>query len=523
MSFPFKLNAIQSGLVTGHNIMWLKYALLVFILLVRVIDISERHELHPDEVYSVLLAKCNTAYTESVPDGDYTGAELQTYLIADHTLGSDLKQLYLNNSDTPHASLYYMLLRVCLCGFNTWDAERVALCGGILNLVLLTFSYLILWKIIALFANSRLWVCVGTCAIAFLSPGAGECAMLVREYQLAMFGIIWYSYTVLTLFNRINQDRPKLWHTVMPAVLACTVSLSSGYLNAFFLILLPVLLLIFNRKSLNKDHTLKFIGAMGIVAVLGLALAVSAYKGYFFFITHKSVHTDKAFGDLAASLYDSLWRDTICTTFTIPVLLTLATLLFTPIITRFKHLCKFANKWLLPPHPNNIPCVLACIGAALLTIMLVQYTSMLRQSRYSFPYMPMLALLLPVATERFKNTFATMISLSITVYYCALSLFIAPCRNFNWVTQRKVMEPGAQMYNLNPNEQVLLYPLLTAESTYTIKHDTGRIPDFEAAPVTIINYYPKGLPPHTTITRFNGPVRAVVLPANYSDVGAISL
>lgn len=514
MTLGRRLAATVAGL--GHvNAGWLKWPLLAFILLVRAVDICERHELHPDEVYSVLLAECNPAYTRPVPDGTYTGAELQAGLVSDHTLSQDLKQLYLNNADTPHASLYYMLLRLCLCGLTEWDAGRVALIGGLLNLALLACCYLLLWRIAGRVCCHNPWLCAGTAAMAFLSPGAGECVTLVREYQLAMLGIIWYTVAVLQLHDRIRgKCRDGRMRTSANVALSCALCLSSGYLNALYVVGLPLMLVLLTLRNGGTRTAARFTLAIAGLAAAGLAVAACLYRGYFFFLTHQTVHTARAFNDFAGSLHASLWRDTVLEGLTLPALLCLgAVAVLTVAVTTIKPLrTRPAGLWteVGTRRPADISLqAAACVLAALAAIVLVQYASLLRQSRYSYPFLPLLCLTLPLATMRLKESWSQALALLMAAYLCIAAVWQAPCRNFGWERQRHIMRNGALLYNLNANEQVLLYPILNTNATYTIMHKPGHRPDFTSATVTMVNYYPEGLPEGTVVTRFHGPVRAV--------------
>jgi len=497
---------------------WLKWALLAFILLVRAVDINERHELHPDEVYSVLLSGCNPAYTRPVPDGSYTGAELQAGLIGVHSLGHDLKQLYINNADAPHASLYYMLLRLCLCGFNSWDAGRAALIGGLLNLALLACCYLLLWGLAMRVCGHDPWLCAGTAAMAFLSPGAGECVALVREYQLAMLGIIWYTVAVLRLHEGIRGvRRDSRFVAAANVALSCALCLSSGYLNSLYVICLPLFIVILTVRVTGPRPAARFTLAVGGLATAGLAVAACMYRGYFFFLTHRTVHTSKAFNDFPGSLQASLWRDTVLEGLTLPALVCLgAAVVITVAVTTIRPLrTRLARLWTNCSHrPAGIaPQALACVLAALAAIVLVQYASLLRQSRYSYPFLPLLSLALPLATMSLKKIWAHAIAIFMAAYFCMAGAKQAPCRDFGWERQRRVMRNGALLYNLNANEQVLLYPILNPDAIYTVRHNPGHGPDFTAAPVTMVNYCPEGLPAGTVVTRFQGPVRSVELRA----------
>ena len=122
-------------------------AILLFIFaacfFVRLNCIVHKTELHSDEVFSMMLSTCNPYYNHALPDGDYSGEELKRLAVLSGEDGlrgavADIAQLWRNNGDAPHASLYYMVLRMALIGYDSFDVHEYAMRGGILNLLFFT-------------------------------------------------------------------------------------------------------------------------------------------------------------------------------------------------------------------------------------------------------------------------------------------------------------------------------------------------------------------------------------------------
>ena len=178
-----------SGLYLSHRkLMDILFVALLFVILlfVRVNNINVKNQLHSDEVFSLMLSTCNNYYNQSIPDGDYTGADLKRMITADNEGGidgafSDIAQLWHNNGDAPHASLYYMVLRFALIGFDSFDVHSLSWRGGALNLVFFAISFLLMYKLLRrLFGDNILLVLAGL-AIAFGNWMSIRNTMLIRE------------------------------------------------------------------------------------------------------------------------------------------------------------------------------------------------------------------------------------------------------------------------------------------------------------------------------------------------------
>lgn len=219
---------------------WLIGAAAVYLILavVRIVGINSRSELHADEVYSLMLARCNPAYFAPLPaDTVFTGAEIKAQLVVNHPLGQDLAQLYLNNGDAPHASLYYMALRLALCGMDGFDAHELAVRGGLLNLIFWTVAFWAMWSLCrSLFGRIRYGdvIVLATLIIAFGIPLSLRCTMLVREYQMAEMFVILFSLTSACICRYVMARRcvpTRLWCFLALAVAGV---ISTGYLNSIY-------------------------------------------------------------------------------------------------------------------------------------------------------------------------------------------------------------------------------------------------------------------------------------------------
>lgn len=483
------------------------------ILAIRVTDICEKEQLHPDEVYSVMIARCNPAFYQGVPPGTYTGAMLQGELTALHPLGDDLLQLYDENHDVPHASLYYMVLRVALQGQDDWSPGDVALRGGLLNLFFLAVAYLLLWRLMYALTRGDPWLAAASCAIAFLAPGAGECVVLVREYQMAMLGVVWYAYALRGVCGFLASELGgRRYLRLLSLVLAAAFCLSTGYMNAFWLVLLPLAWLgamfVFGN-SCDRKGLWSIVWQVVLASVCALVLARGLYAGYFHFLTHGSVHKARAFSDIGGSLCDAFIRDIAREGLTLPLLVLLVMCVAWRIVrlrTDARGDAGHAGSGRADVCSTTF--LVAMSVAAVATVVAVQYCSLLRQARYSYPYLPMLCGLWPLCAACLPPRMVKAACACVMAWFVALGAFTSPRVDYGWERQAMLLRDGALFHGLNPNELPLLYPVLNPAAEYVVEPKDSVL-DFDAAAATVIHTAPQGLPAGMRAERATGPLRII--------------
>lgn len=488
----------------------LGWGLFVVILAIRITDICQKEQLHPDEVYSVMIARCNPAFYRAVPPGTYTGNGLQGQLMAMHPLPDDISRLYDENHDVPHASLYYMALRVALEEQDGWNPRDVALRGGALNLILLVITYLLLWRLMYGLTRGDPWLTAASCAIAFLAPGAGECVVLVREYQMAMLGVVWYAYALWSLYSRAGYaGRGRRWVRLSYLVLSAALCLSTGYLNAFWLMIFPVAwfgALRVSGISRDGERFWPLVLQVLLASVCALVLARGIYAGYFHFLTHGSVHKARAFSDFGGSLCDAFIRDIARQGLTLPLIVLLAMCVAWRMVRlRFNVDVGHAGGC---PDVCSTSFLVAMSAAAVATVVAVQYCSLLRQARYSYPYLPMLCGLWPLCAACLPPRMGKAACACVVAWFVALGTFTSPRVDYGWERQAMLLRDGAVFHGLNPNELPLLYPVLNPAAEYVVEPKDSVL-DYEAAAATVIHTPPQGLPAGMRAERATGPLRII--------------
>ena len=435
-------------------------ACLILLVGIRLAAIYGRTQLHSDEVFSVMLARHNRAYVQALPEGTYSGAQLKAVLADKHSLGQDIASLHSNNYDIPHASMYYMALRVALEPLaDGWDAQAVTRAGGWLNIVFMVVAFWAMWRIGTLvFGRERWWLTLAVITAAMATRTAVFDTMFVREYQMAQMWLTLLALCAVKICLRL-KDKPigfKLY-----ATLALTVcgALSTGYLNAIYVGLVGLgLIVAAARRRRYAD-----MGRLALSAVAAVALCWVIYTGFFNFLLHSTVHTRGGFADGGAAVQRVagwLGSDTLTWTGTVACVAIFALLVW--------------KKRLGQLRPYAVVVWLA--SGAIVAIFLTDYASVLHQARYTFPLLP-LAMLLPGALIAALDDSTSRSAATVwATYYIALALLWPVRTNYGWQQMTPMMENGAVFYHLNPNELPQAIPVLRDDAAYivTSKADTVR-------------------------------------------------
>ena len=435
-------------------------ACLLLLVGIRLAAIYERAQLHSDEVFSVMLARHNQAYVQALPEGTYSGAQLKNVLAREHSLSEDLASLHSNNYDIPHASMYYMALRVALESLaDGWDAQAVARAGGWLNIIFMVVAFWAMWRIGTLmFGRERWWLTLAVITAAMATRTAVFDTMFVREYQMAQMWLTLLALCAVKICIRLRDNHINL---KLYAALAITVcgALSTGYLNAIYVGLVGLgLIVAAARRRRYAD-----VGGLVLSAVAAVALCWVIYTGFFNFLLHSTVHTRGGFSDSGAAVQRVagwLGSDTLTWTGTVAC------------IAIFGLLVWKKRLWQLRSYAVVVWLALG----AIIAIFLTDYASVLHQARYTFPLLP-LAMLLPGALIAALDDSTSRSAATVwATYYIALALLWPVRTNYGWQQMTPMMDNGAVFYRLNPNELPQAIPVLRDDAAYivTSKTDTVR-------------------------------------------------
>ncbi len=431
-------------------------ALFVILLTVRIGGISSREQLHSDEIYSAMLSQCNPAYSTALPkDTIMTGADVKAKLVTEHNLGQDLSSLYNNSGDVPHASLYYMALRFALVGFDTFDAGELALRGGLLNLLFFAITFIALRQTCRLLfekGNGTWMISLAVLAIAFGTRLSVDNTLLVREYQMAEMFIclmVWASASICANAFAGVGVKFKQW---MLYTLAIAGVLSTGYLNAVFVALLSVAMSLVMLLVRCRRMIIPLI----VSPICGLVVAVLIYRGYFNFLLHSTVHTTRAFESFGGVLNLVFVRALTTNGLAMVGMVVLAATLIVALCGKNRRdMFSYHRQWWIPL-------------IALLTMVVVEYASLLRAERYVYPFVATAALLTGVIMYGLKDSWRQIASVFFVVFVVSMALIKPLGKNYNWELMADQLSRGAVFYNFNANELPQVAPVLNDTVSYRL-------------------------------------------------------
>lgn len=426
---------------------------------VRLNCIVHKAELHSDEVFSMMLSTCNPYYNQAIPDGTYTGAELKELIAASGEPGfsgamDDIGQLWVNNADAPHASLYYMALRVALIGYDSFDVHDFVMRGGILNLLFFSLSFFLMYKLLRqIFGKRDFLVYVGL-TIAFCNLLSLRNTMLLREYQMAETAVIALTWIAVRFVQRLRSGETVSWKRYLPAfaaVIGCLLSL--GYFHAFYVIALGLCVAV----ACVRYHYRKGVLLVLLSGVASLAVALALYSGFFNFILHPSVHQTMAFRNFPLALSVVFLRDLPHYLFVSYGYWVVVAALLTAVFSK-----GFRKSLRSNPYFLWLPVVV------LVCMPLIIYASVLKHPRYFYSLLPILSLIVPQAVSMMSTLWRRYFALLIVLFFPVMTVQIRMKENYGWTALSKEMARPLTIYRLNPNEIVQLVPSLSDKTSYTV-------------------------------------------------------
>lgn len=435
-----------------------------------------------------MLARHNQAYVKALPEGTYSGAQLKEVLTHEHSLTEDLASLHSNNYDIPHASMYYMALRVALEPLDDgWNAQAVARAGGWLNIIFMAVAFWAMWRIcILVFGRERWWLAAAIVTAAMATRTAVFDTMFVREYQMAQMWLALLALCAVKICIKLRDSRISYKLYAALAVTICG-ALSTGYLNAIYVGLVGLGLMVAGARRRRYAD----MGGMAVSAVIAVGLCWVIYTGYFNFLLHSTVHTRGGFANSGAAVQRVagwLGSDTLTWTGTVACAAILGLLVWKK---RLGQLRQYA------------PVLWLGLGA-LVAIFLTDYASVLHQARYTFPLLP-LAMLLPGALIAALDDSTSRSAATVwATYYIALALLWPVRTNYGWQQMAPQVENGAVFYRLNPNELPQAIPVLRDDAAYIVTSKTDTVHAHPDIPIVTRLAPPV---PVKSLRAFTGPLK----------------
>ena len=428
-------------------------------LTVRINSLAHKEELHSDEVFSLMLSTCNPYYNHAIADGTYSGQEVKDRIVPveEGDVGEtmrDLGQLWLNNGDAPHASLYYMALRLALTGYGSYDVKEFVVRGGALNLLLFCLSFLLMYRLLRqIFGRRHLLVYVGL-TITFCNLLSVRNTMLLREYQMAETVVVMFTSIAVSVVLKLRSGEALCVRRYLPAFavsIGCLLSL--GYFHVFYIVALGVGVAASGLRY-RQSRTIVLVLVSGL---LGVGFAWLLYAGFFNFIIHPTVHQTMAFRNFPLAISTVFLRDLPHFLFVRYGYWVLAAVFVCTLFSK-----GFRRSAVRNPYFLWLPViVLVCMP-------LMIYASVLKHPRYFYSLLPILSLLVPQAISMMSDLWRRYFALLIILFFPVLTVQIRLKENYGWAKLTAELNQPSTFYKLNPNEFAQLVPSLSDTISYRI-------------------------------------------------------
>lgn len=456
------------------------FVMLLFLVVsfIRIYDMMNKEQYHADEIFSIMLTENVKYYWGQIPDGEYTGEELNNLLLSGKTITemnycsedyiadyrNDISHLWVNNGDTPHASLYYMLLRTAFLAGEFFRSDATInrdirwyyTLGFWLNMLIFASSFVVFYKLTSVVFNGDLFLILLSLSIAFANTYSIENTLLMREYQLAEFSIVLLTFIVAKFLRIEKPTNAIISKYVILISIAIALTLSSGYLNAFYLLALALFVIIYAIKV----KKIELLVAVFLSGVIGLLLSWLIYCGFFNFLIYDSVHTKRAFESIFQVADYLFVRDISNGILTIPVVALLMVSLVVLIISHNRRKICEINSYIWVPI------------LAIISMVLVQYTAVLKMSRYIYPFVSIFILIVPCILRILgRGRWVKLLSILLILYFPTLSLIRPVKKNYGWEHISQQLADGAVICQLNSTEISQVIPCMNDNAKYYIMNN----------------------------------------------------
>ncbi|MBQ9688807.1 hypothetical protein IJV79_04140 [bacterium] len=257
----------------------------IFALLIRIGLLSQKNDLHYDEFINISAASHTEFFQKRnkyfEKNKFYTGKELKSQLLFDgkSDMLQDLKSLRNGTGDVLHTNLYYSVFRIFFEGADGFNLNEYLIRAGLLNLILFSFSYFFMYKLLNMLFDDKKYVALGL-FLAFCNSASISNTLFLRLYQMQEMLFILMVYLSVKYWN----ITPKLSVKNLLGFSCLTAfTLLSGYYAILFVALVYFAILIASR---SKD-TINF---LTLSAILSTGLVLLLYPPYFDFIVVKFIN-----------------------------------------------------------------------------------------------------------------------------------------------------------------------------------------------------------------------------------------
>lgn len=244
--------------------------------------------MHVDEVASFSLAESldgsynRSLYEEDAQSRQMTGRELkQFFFIHDNSIDgivSDLRSMHHRMFVHDHTNFYYSILRVFFYNVDSLDTKVIIRHGIFLNLIFFILSFIVLWRILLLYFDSKIIVRCTLSCFSFM-PGAISDALFIRPYELQMFTVLLLAWWLSKIY--IAMENGEWIYNIKNFIITAfvlAIVLWTGYFMSILVFVFGVPLL---REISRRDN--KYVGFVFFTGTVlcSLLICFVLYKGYF--------------------------------------------------------------------------------------------------------------------------------------------------------------------------------------------------------------------------------------------------
>ncbi|MDR2781216.1 MAG: hypothetical protein LBB21_02020 [Holosporaceae bacterium] len=272
-----------------NYVLWLLcFVVFAALFQVRLGYIPQKEGVHLDEVLSVIISNnssyCyNKALEENVV---YTGKQIKELALFNKVsiadAFEDVKSLYFDNNDRPHTNLFYSCFRLWFAGITTENLGEIIDHGCKLNLLFFFISFCLMYGLLCRLFQKNALLVPFSLLISFGNTGAISNSLFMRPYQLQETLLIAFTYAFVRCYDAI-KTRKNLWNfrNFCKFVPIVGLTLLSGYFAAIYVLMLFGVLLVFCKKTDQKQNTM-FINISFLSSILFARLL---FCGFFYGFT----------------------------------------------------------------------------------------------------------------------------------------------------------------------------------------------------------------------------------------------
>lgn len=233
--------------------------------------------IHMDEAYSIGLT--NYDKIEITENKDFYNTwhnkeYYEDYIAINEDEITDFWPVYENQKNDVHPPFYYFLLRIAsnfsINKFSKWP-------GLILNIIILTFSNLLIYEILKIITKNKKTSLI-MCFVNGLVIGSLESVLYIRMY--ALNGLMLLIIAYLHLIN-LKKEKINLKNYIAIGIVALLASLTHYYNIIYLAVIFIIYVINYIRKKQYKN-ILKYVMTMSIAGALSLIIFPYSIQHVFF-------------------------------------------------------------------------------------------------------------------------------------------------------------------------------------------------------------------------------------------------